>query len=331
MKSTVVGKSAGSSRLIELIINNKTLLAPTYFPAISSFGIKYSFSSLLSLFLYYKFPRVLISAYDWYFLPDETRNETLSELEKYRLDSFVFMDSGIFESYWKDDKRWKIKLHQETLAESTFDLHTSFDILPSQNCKDFVNETIDAAICSREQCDKAGFIPVIHGNPDEVLLITKRLVKSRPDLCNFIALPERDCGESIMEKAHTIHEIRKIMDSGEDGTGSRMLHLLGCGDPLSMLLFVYAGASSFDSLDWIKFCADPDQLFLHNFSHLELLNCDCVACSRKGVPYVEKVFLHNLLFYQNYVLRLQELINEDSLGKLLEEHFSKTLLGKVLQ
>jgi tRNA-guanine family transglycosylase len=142
-------------------------------------------------------------------------------------------------------------------------------------------------------------------------------------------VPERDCGESIVEKAHTVHEIRKLLDSGEKSPDSRMLHLLGCGDPLSMLLFVYAGASSFDSLDWLKYCADPDQLLLHNFSHLELLNCDCMVCARKDKQYIEKVFLHNLLFYQNYVLRIQELIKENSIGKLLEGYFSKTALDKV--
>src|SRR3990170_4321846 len=103
MESKVVSDSAGFSRVIELVINGKTLVTPTYFPAISSFGIKHSFRSLVSLFLYYKFPRVLISAYDWHFLPSKTRNEISPDIEKYRLDSFVFMDSGIFESYWKTD------------------------------------------------------------------------------------------------------------------------------------------------------------------------------------------------------------------------------------
>lgn len=330
MEPKVVSKSAGSSRLIELMINGKTLATPTYFPAISSFGIKYSFQSLVSLFLHYKFPRVLISAYDWHFLPNKILNETFSELEKYRLDSFLFMDSGIFESYWKADKRWDSKLHKKTLSKAKFDFHTSFDILPSQNSRDFVNETIGGAICSREQCNKTGFIPVIHGSPAEVLLIIKQLLKSHPDLCDFIAVPERDCGESIIEKAHTVHEIRKVLDSGKNSPDSRMLHLLGCGDPLSMLLFVYAGANSFDSLDWIKYCADPDRLILHNFSHLELLNCDCFACARNNEQYIEKVFLHNLLFYQNYLLRIQELIKENSLGKLLEDYFDKITLDKVL-
>jgi hypothetical protein len=329
MKSEVIGESDGFSRLIEIEIDGKTLMTPTYFPAISSFGIKYSFSSLISLFLVHKYPRVLISAYDWYFLSSQIREEIRKEISEYSIDSFIFLDSGVFESFWRADKRWNHKLHKAAMSTARFDFYSSYDVLPQGKSKNFLQKTIKGIVDSRNLSEKGGFFPIIHGCPDELVLATEKLTRNYPKLCNFIAISERDCGEGIIEKARTIKRIRKALDAGTKNNRSRILHILGCGDPLSMLLFTFAGANSFDSLDWIKYLIEPNRLILNTFSHLDLVNCDCAVCAGPQRPYVEIVFLHNLLFYQKYVLQIQSLIKENSLGVLLGRCFSQNVLDKT--
>jgi queuine/archaeosine tRNA-ribosyltransferase len=324
MESKVVYTSVGSSRQIDLTIEEKTLVTPTYFPAISSYDIKYSFRSLIRHFTYY--PRVLISAYDWYFLKDKIRGEIDRAIEKI---PFIFLDSGVFEASKKDDKRWTEELHKNATSKIKFDFHSSFDVLPSKSTRNFTQKTIDGVLRSREQCDKAGFVPIIHGSPKGLVDTVDKLTENFPDLCNFVAIAERDCGDSIFEKARTVHRIRKLLDSGEPNNQSRILHLLGCGDPISILLFIFAGANSFDSLDWIKYTFHPDRLGLVNFSHLDLLNCDCIFCSGPKKNYVERVLMHNLWFYQNCLQQIKTRIEENTLEPLLERYFRKKSLDKI--
>ena len=326
MESKVVCTSTGSSREIELVLEGgKSLITPAYFPAISSFDIKYSFRSLIRHFTYYT--KVLISAYDLYFLPKKIRDEVYAEIGKI---PFIFLDSGIFEASRKGDKRWKIELQKNVMSKIKFDFHSSFDLLPTKPSTNFVETTIDGILRSREQCSKAGFVPIVHGSPKGLLDTIGKLAKNYPDLCNFVAVAERDCGDSIIKQARTVHRIRNLLDSGEKCNHSRILHLLGCGDPLSILLFTYAGANSFDSLDWIKRACDPDRLRLIDFSHLDLLNCDCIFCSGgQKKNYVERVLMHNLWFYQSYAQQIKTYIQENTLEQLLKRYFSRKLLDKV--
>jgi hypothetical protein len=324
MVSKVVHTSAGSSRQIDLTIDGKTLVTPTYFPAISSFDIKYSFRSLVRHFKYY--PRVLISAYDWHFLRPKIREEMNAEIAKI---PFIFLDSGVFEASRKADKRWNRELHKNAMSKIKFDFHSSFDVLPTKSSGDFAKKTIAGILSSRKQCDKEGFVPIVHGSPKGLVNTVDKLTKHYPDLCDFVAVAERDCGASILEKARTVLRIRNLLDSGERNNQSRILHLLGCGDPISILLFVFAGANSFDSLDWIKYAFHPDRLRLVNFSHLGLLNCDCMFCSRPKKNYVEKVLMHNLWFYQSCFQQIKTLIEENTLEQELKRYFGKKLLNKV--
>jgi len=326
MESKVVHASAGSSRQIDLTIPGKEdpLVTPTYFPAISSYDVSYSFRSLIRHFKHY--PRVLISAYDLYFLRPKIREEINAEIAGIPL---VFLDSGVFEASRKADKRWNRELHKNVMSEIKFDFWSSFDVLPTKSSGDFAKKTIDGILSSKEQCDKEGFVPIVHGSPRGLISIIDELTKHHPDLCNFVAVAERDCGASILEKARTVLKIRKLLDSGEQHNQSRILHLLGCGDPISILLFIFAGANSFDSLDWVKYAFHPDQPRLVRFSQLDLYNCDCMFCSGRKKNYVEKVLMHNLWFYQHFLGRIKTLIEENTLENELEKIFGKKLLGKI--
>jgi len=319
----LIHESEALSRITELEIDGKRLVTPTYFPAVSSYGIKYSFCSLVRLLTTYSYPRILISAYDFHLLADKDKRQLSREITRYlKRGCFVFLDSGVFESYWKADTKWTYNLYKVSVSQIDFDFYSSFDILPdAKNSKKFEKETFDQIRASRNLSNKLGFAPILHAvNPDRLVSLMMKFVKKYPNLCAFTAIPERDCGDNIVEKARTVMRVRKVLD---EDNHNRILHILGCGNPVSLLLLSYCGADSFDSLDWIKHAIDQKHLTINDFSHLDLIDCECSICADTERGYTEKVLLHNLLFYQNYMLQIQSLIQTD---EILE--FSSKLVGQ---
>jgi len=327
--SKVIHESKPFSRVTEVSINRKRLVTPTYFPAVSSYGIKYPFEALVRLLTAYSYPRLLISAYDFHLL-DDKKKELAREIDEYsKKGCFVFLDSGIYESFWKADNKWTYDLYRTSISQIDFDFYSSFDVLPySKNqTMRFTRDTLDNILASRKLSDKLGFVPILHGiSPDRLVSLMTSLVEKHPHLCDFIAVPERDCGDDIVKKAQTITKIRKVLDSDNQG---RILHILGCGNPMSLILFSYCGANMFDSLDWIKFVIDQRRLTIGDFSHLELTNCDCAVCSSIKRSYIEKVLLHNLLFYQDYMLQIQSLIRKNQIFEFLCEHIGQDIVEKI--
>lgn len=313
-----------------MLIDGKRLLTPTYFPAVSSYGIKYSFHALVRLLTVYSYPRILISAYDFHRLDDEKKKWLSREIGEYsKKGSFVFLDSGIYESFWKADAKWTYNLYKTAVSQIDFDFYSSFDVLPHTKNKamQFTKDTINSILASRNLSDKPGFVPILHGlSPDKLVSLMTGFVKKYPYLCNYVAIPERDCGDDIVEKARTIMRLRKVLDKDNHG---RILHILGCGNPLSLLLFSYCGANMFDSLEWIKYVIDQNRLTTNDFSHLELINCECAICSGTKRSFTEKVLLHNLLFYQNYVLKIQSLIRRNEIFEFLGKHIGQGVLNKI--
>jgi hypothetical protein len=329
--SDVTYESGQFSRVIEVLINGKSLLTPTYFPAVSSYGMRYPIQSLIYLLTARLYPRLLISAYDYYHLDDSKKDGLSRRLREYSTKgSFVFFDSGIYESYWKSDPKWTYDLYKATISLIESDFYSSFDVLPVSNCStvQFREKAFKSILASSKLSEKSAFVPIMHGlSPDELMSTVKGFVRKYPHLCDFVAVPERDCGNSIIAKANTITKIRKMLDQNS-GHG-RILHLLGCGNPRSLALYSYCGVNTFDSLDWTQHVIDQSNLTLLDFSHLELIDCKCAICKNPKVDYTEKALLHNLLFYQNYVLEIQSLIRGNEILEFLHRNLGKGILEKI--
>jgi queuine/archaeosine tRNA-ribosyltransferase len=329
--SNVIFESKPFSRVTEVSISEKKLVTPTYFPAVSSYGIRYRFHALVRLITAYSYPRLLISAYDFHLLDDEKKKELSREISEYwKKGGFVFLDSGIYESFWKADAKWTFNLYETSVSQIDFDFYCSFDVLPDAKTQtmQFARDTFDSILACSNLSNKPGFVPILHGvSPNKLVSLITSFVKKFPHLCDFIAVPERDCGYDIVQKARTMVKIRKILDNNDKRGG--ILHVLGCGNPISLVLFSYCGVNMFDSLDWIKHVIDKNRLTINDFSQLELINCECAICSGRKRSYTEKVLLHNLLFYQNYMLQIQSLIRRNEIFEFLCEHLGKDLMKKI--
>jgi hypothetical protein len=328
--SKVIYKSDLLSRVTEIYIEGKKLITPTYFPAISSYGIKYRFGALMDLLITYSYPRVLTSLYDLHLLDEGELKRQTDRIRGYsRNGGFVFLDSGIYESFWRSDSRWDYNLYKTLVPKVHFDFYGSFDVLPDDenNTQKFINRSLSSIVASRELSDKQGFVPILHERtPTKLVSLVQKFVKEHPHLCHLVAIPERDCGDSFLEKARTIGKIRKVLDSDND---RRILHVLGCGNPLSLIIFSYCGADVFDSLDWIKYVIDQSRLIIHDFSYLELIECRCEICIDKERNYIERVLLHNLLFYQNFLQSIQLIIRNNEFSDFLTQHIGRKYADKI--
>ena len=330
----IIHKSGKLSRVLEVRSKGRTLSTPTYFPAISSYGIKLSLSYLIYLLANYSYPRILVSAYDIFHSKGKEKEALFSSLKRYDRMSrrnkkgFLFLDSGIYESSWYDDSNWNIDSYRALTSKVKFDFYSNFDVLPKESDKEFMEKTFANIIASRDFTNKGELVVILHGRtPDHLISTVKEFTKAYPDLCDVLAVPERDCGESILERVETIVEVRQMLD-GRDSRN--LLHILGCGHPLSMLLYSFCGVDFFDSLDWYEHVIDQNALSINDFCQLDLLNCNCKACTfAAGGPYMDRVLLHNLLFYQEFMKKIQSLIRNDGILSFLNEHIDRSIFEKI--
>jgi queuine/archaeosine tRNA-ribosyltransferase len=264
---------------------------------------------------------MLVSAYDLQH-PGIHKPEAMRARVNQYSDSggLLMIDSGGYESIWKNDEDWVFDLYQEAIAGAKADFFFGFDAVPGKSESDDAKRYESAlkdTISSRKTRASGEFIPILHGSsPKQLLSFLSYFVKKHPDMTKIIAVTERDCGWGLFEKVKTISSARKILDQGNENT---ILHLLGCGSPSSLALYSHFGVDTFDSLDWLKFTLDERDWVGRDFSYLDVLKCECSACRGSKRDYVERTLLHNLIFYQEFMLRIQSWITNGSLLTILNK------------
>jgi queuine/archaeosine tRNA-ribosyltransferase len=275
------------------------------------------------------YPRLLISAYDYGSVRTTGQRKVVGRLsEYYRRESVVMLDSGVFESFWRDDSRWNFQRYRKSVRNIDSDFFFSFDILPSSrtNIDSFRKLTTRSISDSLDITDSSQCIPIVHaGNTKQLLETVAHLVRKNASMFVTLAVSERELGLTLSERGTSITRLRQILDDKGEG----LLHVLGCGNPASMAVYVYCGADTFDSLDWATCACDPTRDAIVDISHFELLECKCDVCTGPAVDHNTRVFLHNLLFYQNYSLKLQTMVKQHTLPDYVQEATSKTFLNKL--
>ncbi len=317
--TTSIYKSVAESRVNKIDINGKSLVTPCYFPAVSSCVTTYSTSDLLKFLGQHSRP-LLTSAYDLYTeslggIPIEKQLEELSA-------NVILLDSGRYESSWFNDTDWTFERYREVVQQALSDFYMSFDVFPGDAQDHFEQETIShirqsIAVRSEDVC-----IPVLHMTTHDTLFSMLETITT--DGVKLVALPERELGDTILERCSNLYEVRQFLDSRSPDV---LIHILGCGHPVSLLLYIYAGADTFDSLDWQKFVIDPSDLSFRDYSHLFLTNCHCRYCSNDALPYVHRVYLHNLLFIKQFLNDIILSIKDDTFESFLKRYVSPPVLG----
>ena len=313
IKTKKICEASGYSRVVRIILRKKEVLSPVYFPAISSVQVRYPFETYVNLLVNKSYPRLLVSCYDLYAKSD---NNLFAVLNKYSKEgNLVFLDSGIYESYWKNDENWSFDKYNETASRLNCDLYTSFDILPNgkRSNSSFLEELTQIVFHSSKVKTLGEMVPIIHGRTQDNLMegVAKVMDNLAPSV---LAIPERETGETLEQRIMTLTKIRKLVNEVKSET---LIHLLGCGDPLSLVLYILCGVDSFDSLDWVKFAIDPKELRTRHSAHISLIECNCPACSTRKYDPPYGVWIHNLFFYEDFMEMIRNKICKGTMENLI--------------
>jgi queuine/archaeosine tRNA-ribosyltransferase len=215
---------------------------------------------------------VLVSAYD--LLPARRDNAMLRELARIRRQGgLVLVDSGNYEASRLEDTSWTPPMFKQALKDVPHDWVFSFDVMePSRSSSKAIRQVIDAVEANRE-FTSAPVLPIVHAP------FTKKHghnVESLPAVVHgvadaltppMIAVPERELGRGLAERAATVQRIRQALDALPF---YQPLHLLGTGNPWSIVVLAAAGADSFDGLEWCRVVVDRETNRLNHFQHFDL-------------------------------------------------------------
>lgn len=299
--------------------------------------------ALRILSLYPTLECCLVSAYD---LIDHTKKgKGKKELLQKRLNTIdklhrsgikILLDSGNYEAFRKGERldhdfaekfeqeRWTLSEFRAVLKKCTFDITFGFDTPGGIKGK---RDAIERSIKSYELCrlPPSKVSPIVHlprykdGRFNTTLAPEIVAAVASADKFKMIAIPERELGDGIVERAKVVRKIKEALSTNKQGPA---LHLLGTGNPISLAIYAAAGADSFDGLEWCRTACDrvTGTLFhlqQYDFfaSQVELSDSAVVksACENPNVGYLVKVALHNIDAFSEWIAGVRRALTDKNL------------------
>ena len=312
----------------------KVAPAPVFFHSVSSHETQLRPDAAVQALSVFGARTILVSAYD---TADGRRLDWMvDELERCRdAGAMVLLDSGNYEAFRKDDKEWTVDAFHSAVAATPHDLAFCFDDVRPPPGVDCIVRNVVAAVERDAKYTNAPVLPIVHaprgddGSADISILPDLMGRVARELTPPLLAIPERELGNGIVERAKTVLAIRRALDE----LGFRQpLHLLGTGNPLSIAVLAAAGADSFDGLEWCRVVADHQDGRMYHFNHYDFFAYQSEvaespvtreAVASDEVNYTGKAVFHNLAFFAEWMNELQERIREGKVDRFLSEKLPK--------
>jgi len=293
------------------------LPVPVFYPSVSYVSKNvWAVVDHVELLVTANFPQFLVSCFDIH----KGRNDPRLRAALKQADEqsqVLLYDSGIYEVVWSRSKRWNRKKYLRTLCDNRvshafcldeYIISTGHPISAEKLVKD-IQQTSN--ILGKEIVS-----PILHcKNIDEyinVCIETSKLIKPK-----LLAIPERELGVGMVEVAINIANIRTALNELDL---YQHLHILGTGNPLSMMVYAFAGADSFDGLDWCQTVVDYETATLHHTWHFDLYAHQGRWDGMKDMGLLSKCFLHNLDFYDNWMEELKDAIDSGKQSDMIENY-----------
>jgi len=330
LETSILHTGSYGGRCLTVKINEKVLATPTYFPSISSAATRMQLIPLIRECMSSGYPRLLISAYDIFNDKEESKKLIQALNDFLKKGNILFLDSGTFEKYWLQNYTWSYSNYESVIKQTTSDFYASFDEIPSpSDDNESLFKKLLPYVKKSVKLEKNNHcITICQGlTPKQLTNLTSKICNQTEEFSQMIAIPERYCGKTLKERVNTIKKIRKILN---DKNENNILHVLGCGNPLSIALFSFVGADSFDSVDWSRWLINRNTLTFTDKTHLSLLNCSCNACSLSKVDTGYQELLHNLLFYQTFLNEVKYAIQMHDEINFLARYYDPTILSKIV-
>lgn len=286
---------------------------PCFFPSISSMRAQLNPLSYLRILKASTYPWLLISAYDLYHSKDN-RKEMESLLRHALINKKILIDSGYYESSWKEDNDWTKDKYWNVLDSCDFSFAFSYDKNNHSKVStedDIVEEVINQWVKDTDAIKSGSIIPIIHSRQNKFPNILKKIAQKINPV--MLAVPERELGNGIFATAKTIFNIREALNQ----TGTYYpLHLLGTGNPLSILVYTICGANSFDGLEWCQMVINHDTAMPYHLQHYDFFDLQSNWSSIYGVSRDLAVLTHNLEFYDQWMGQIREAIKQNDISLL---------------
>lgn len=261
----------------------------------------------------------LVSAYD-IANSNQRVHQQIAELLAASIESgqHVLVDSGNYESFWKSDGRWsRSRFHEAVRRTVPQDcLVLAYDNQsPDLRAAKIVDEVVRGFERDQKALLKWRVQPIVHAVPQVLPKVCAAVAaRLKPDI---LAVPERVLGNGIVERARTLRAIRQEMNDRLDRW--QILHLLGTGNPWSLLAFVACGADSFDGLEWCQTVVDHERATLHHLQHYDFFAWQSNFSQLSKLSFIVRALGHNLSFYADWIERLRQASATRSLGTMARE------------
>jgi len=233
-------------------------------------------------------------------------------------------------------KLWNYEKYASIAANDIYDYIFSFDYfpIPQEPPKDFRERILSSLRQHANILDIEKLIPVIHVQPkgsnvhrfsDNDLVDMFGYIAEQLE-CPFISVPERELGNGIIDRANLARQISLRLRQCDSH-----LHVLGCGNLLSLSLLSVAGVTMCDGLEWCRTFA-ADDFHLHHFQHKDLF-ADPDYYRRNPIAeyifketqldYPTQVAVRNLLSFQAFTDDIQNRLDKFSVNEFVRSYFGE--------
>jgi hypothetical protein len=322
-----------------------------------SFGFIFSASSYNTLiepqdaFLLMRYVRAkagLASSYDLYTyksLDNDNYSEYISAMSSLGQHAEVFIDSGNYEAGRLHNDSWTRAQHLEIISDLsknyyyfTFDKQTDF-IKQSTAVEETLTSVNDLVALGIPENRIIAIVhttgAIDHKTHPKLNEIIKSIISESK--VRYIAIPERDIGDGILNKLDFVSTLRKDLDELDK---SIKLHLLGTGNPISMLLFQGLGVQTFDGLEWCRQSIDFNSALLFHPQQYDFFKMDYSTdikrvielLKKTSLPYVLRMALHNACFMTQWdeYMGTEKMKCVDLLKKALPHELCKRITEYVV-
>ena len=303
--------------------NQQRMDLPLFFPSISSVKTNFRPIDYLHFIKASGCHNFLISAYDIFHQNESDKVEMIDLLNSMQKEgALILLDSGNYESYWHRDNNWTIDKNNEILKNDFCSFCFSFDYqkIESMNKNELTKIAIANSV-SNQMATKGTIAPIIHAKPEDLAYVCQKVIQHLTP--KIIAIPERLLGSGIIARVKRLRQIRISLNELGYYTP---IHLLGTGNPFSLLLFSYAGADSFDGLEWCQTYIDEKTFHVH---HFQLRDLFCSRGVNVVMNYEVATLFNNIRTYQNINKLIQEGFNNNNMIEIMKKYFLVDVIKKL--
>jgi queuine/archaeosine tRNA-ribosyltransferase len=186
---------------------------------------------------------------------------------------------------------------------------------PPGTIAEIVDEIERSALKDQKASDLEALLPIAHcQNPAMFPEVCAQVAAKLHPL--MIGVPERELGVGIVERINCVAAIRDAMNSNGEYCP---LHVLGTGNPRSLILLSIAGADSFDGLEWCQTCVDYDTHTLHHLSHMDLYWHQSAMGNIGEIAPAARALTHNIFYYEDFMRRVRDSVHRGTAVQLARE------------